>query len=259
MKIQPIELIIRVFKLTRGLPSWCGQQKGKKTFFARRSRSVPPDVASCTLPCTMLASNSLLRTSKRVLPRTKVASRASKPRSYATLDQWKPHCPTWIDKNTKVICQGITGKQVRNKHCRRLESGTKLQSIFEEPIMRLLHSRLQHSPHLPTLSMPQILTYLHCASNSSVEPGYGRIKFETLLPPILAFREPSTPSKLWSMVPRWSEESLPLRLALSAWVFPCSPPSRRYVKKWLEKSSQDGPICTKTSIFEPQSNANPQM
>lgn len=26
--------------------------------------------------------------------------------------EWKPHCPTWINKDTKVICQGFTGQQV---------------------------------------------------------------------------------------------------------------------------------------------------
>jgi hypothetical protein len=28
------------------------------------------------------------------------------------MTQWKPTSPTWIDSNTKVICQGFTGKQV---------------------------------------------------------------------------------------------------------------------------------------------------
>lgn len=32
---------------------------------------------------------------------------------------WHPTSPTWIDKNTKVICQGFTGKQVL-KFCFRL-------------------------------------------------------------------------------------------------------------------------------------------
>jgi hypothetical protein len=27
------------------------------------------------------------------------------------MSQWKPTSPTWIDSNTKVICQGFTGKQ----------------------------------------------------------------------------------------------------------------------------------------------------
>lgn len=28
------------------------------------------------------------------------------------MDSWKSTSPSWIDKNTKVICQGLTGKQV---------------------------------------------------------------------------------------------------------------------------------------------------
>jgi hypothetical protein len=27
------------------------------------------------------------------------------------MSAWKPTSPTWIDRNTKVICQGFTGKQ----------------------------------------------------------------------------------------------------------------------------------------------------
>ena len=61
----------------------------------------------------MLATKSILRTTSRAIKHPKSANKSIKSRGYATLDEWKPHCPTWIDKNTKVICQGITGKQVR--------------------------------------------------------------------------------------------------------------------------------------------------
>lgn len=67
----------------------------------------------------MLAGNTLLRTTARAVPCSRSASKAAKKRTYATLADWKPHTPTWIDKNTKVICQGLTGKQVRIKHLGR--------------------------------------------------------------------------------------------------------------------------------------------
>lgn len=42
------------------------------------------------------------------------ATRSVRPtlvqRGYAS--SWVPPCPTWIDKNTPVITQGFTGKQV---------------------------------------------------------------------------------------------------------------------------------------------------
>jgi len=47
-------------------------------------------------------------------PRPVAKGSNSKPkRYYSTQQQWKPTSPTWIDKNTKVIIQGFTGKQAR--------------------------------------------------------------------------------------------------------------------------------------------------
>eukprot|EP01126_Amoeba_proteus_P051159 TRINITY_DN609_c0_g4_i7.p1 TRINITY_DN609_c0_g4~~TRINITY_DN609_c0_g4_i7.p1 ORF type:complete len:236 (-),score=38.73 TRINITY_DN609_c0_g4_i7:1751-2458(-) len=45
-------------------------------------------------------------------------------RTYA--NKWKPTCPTWIDKDTKVITQGFTGKQATFHSQQALDYGTKI-------------------------------------------------------------------------------------------------------------------------------------
>jgi len=60
----------------------------------------------------------LQRIAKSSFPRGSTVGR----RSFA----WKPPCPTWIDKNTKVITQGFTGKQGTFHSQQALEYGTKL-------------------------------------------------------------------------------------------------------------------------------------
>jgi len=63
---------------------------------------------------------------RKTLVRTKRAVRTSKRAYAAQAGKWTPTSKTWIDKNTKIICQGLTGKQGTFHTQQAIEYGTKM-------------------------------------------------------------------------------------------------------------------------------------
>lgn len=87
-------------------------------------------------------------------------------RGYAS--SWTPPCLTWIDKNTRVITQGFTGKQVRvvrRTHSLATVGGGEMRIVFLLCLKRfVLHQSSQHcvSPqYTPYLCFFRMYNVLH--------------------------------------------------------------------------------------------------